>query len=239
MIGPDFIIIAFPKCGTTSLVENLEKHSKINMFYEVGNKESIYFHSDHMYKFGKKYYEDKIIPGKINGEKNPTYIWDHITCLNIKKKFPNIKVIIALRNPVDYLYSWYHQVYINSQCDDLECNECKKDIPTFDEFIDQPMEIKNSLFINHIIRAIDIFGKKNILFFIQENYEENSKRELDKIFNFLNIPCEKIDKIVKFKGERPNGDMKKEIRAKLLDRYESHNKALFKLIGFNIDKWNN
>ena len=239
MIGPDFIIIAFPKCGTTSLVENLEKHSKINMFYEVGNKESIYFHSDHMYSFGEKYYEDKIVSGKINGEKNPTYIWDHITCLNIKNNLPKIKVIIALRNPVDYLYSWYHQLHINSQCDDPECEECKKNIPSFEQFIDEPIQMKNSLFINHIIRALDIFGRENILFFVQEKYEKDSQKELDKIFNFLDLSSEKLNNIVKFKGKRPLGNMSIETRNKLINRYKKHNEALFKILKFRIEEWNN
>ena len=238
MIGPNFIIIGFPKCGTTSLVENLEKHSKINMFYDIGNKESVFFHSNQIYKFGEDFYKDKIVKGKINGEKNPTYIWDHITCMNIKRNLPNVKVIISLRNPVDYLYSWYHQVHINSQCDDPECKECKKDIPTFEEFINEPLQIKNSLFINHIIRAIDIFGRKNILFFIQEDYEENSQRELNKIFNFLNISPENLDNIIRFKGDRPYGDMKSETRKKLIERYKSHNSALFKILGFKVYSWN-
>ncbi len=33
MTKVEFVIIAFPKCGTTSLVENINKHSKINYLY--------------------------------------------------------------------------------------------------------------------------------------------------------------------------------------------------------------
>ena len=44
MTKVEFVIIAFPKCGTTSLVENLNKHSKINCYYDCGSKESKVFY---------------------------------------------------------------------------------------------------------------------------------------------------------------------------------------------------
>jgi hypothetical protein len=51
MTKVEFVIIAFPKCGTTSLVENLNKHSKINCYYDCGSKESILFHSKSFYRY--------------------------------------------------------------------------------------------------------------------------------------------------------------------------------------------
>jgi hypothetical protein len=105
MTKVEFVIIAFPKCGTTSLVENLNKHSKINCYYDCGSKESILFHSKSFYNIETRDKYDKyLIEGKINGEKNPTYIWNYFALMNILKYNPNMKVIICLRNPVDYIY---------------------------------------------------------------------------------------------------------------------------------------
>ena len=50
----EFVIIAFPKCGTTSLVDNLNKHSKINCYHDIGNNESILFHSKDFYNPEKR-----------------------------------------------------------------------------------------------------------------------------------------------------------------------------------------
>ena len=122
----DFVIIAFPKCGTTSLVDNLNKHSKVNVYYNCGSKESVLFHSGTFHNKEKREEHDKLlVEGKINGEKNPTYIWNTFSLLNIKEYNPNMKVIISIRNPVDYLYSWYHQLYINSK--PCGCSNCKKE----------------------------------------------------------------------------------------------------------------
>ena len=245
-IGPDFIIIGFPKCGTTSLVDNLGRHSKINMFYDVGNKESVYYHTSHYYKLGKDFYKNKLKPGMINGEKNPTYIWNNFTLLNIKRRLPNVKVIVSLRNPPDYLYSWYHQLYVNSNCN---CDDCKKrkeekkkkgiknNKLSFEDFIEMPHQVENSYFINHIIRAIDIFGKDKIHFIIQEEYEKDSQKELNKIFKFLGIKLENFEKITKFKGKRPDGLIDQYLRKKLVEKYKSHNEELFKILGYRIESW--
>jgi hypothetical protein len=280
-LGPDFIIIGFPKCGTTSLVDNLSKHSKINMFYDVGNKESVYYHTSHYYKLGKDFYKDKLKPGMVNGEKNPTYIWNTFTLLNIKRRLPNVKVIISLRNPPDYLYSWYHQLYVNSKCG---CEKCKKlaedkkngkaeenkveeqvenkpikklnvknkkkgkkfDVKlknkhnkeiTFEDFIKFPRQIENSYFVNHIIKAQDIFGKENTHILVQEEYEEDSQKELNKIFKFLGVEEENLKDIVKFKGKRPKGNIDPKIRVSLVKKYHTHNEQLFKILGNKIEAW--
>lgn len=238
-LGPDFIIIGFPKCGTTSLVDNLSRHSKINMFYDVGNKESVYYHTSHYYKMGNDFYKNKIKPGMVNGEKNPTYIWNNFTLLNIKRRLPNVKVIISLRNPPDYLYSWYHQLHVNSKkCDCEKCKNNKEENKmTFERFIEMPHQIENSYFINHIIRAIDIFGRKNIHFLVQEEYEQDSQKELNKIFSFLGLKHENFPEITKFKGKRPNGHIDQKLRNKLIKKYETHNKNLFNILGRKIEIW--
>ena len=119
----DFVIIAFPKCGTTSLVDNLNKHSKINVYHNTGSKESVLFHTKAFNNpIERKKHDELLVEGKMNGEKNPTYIWNMFALNNIKKYNPDMKVIISLRNPVNYLYSWYHQLFINNgKC---KCSKC-------------------------------------------------------------------------------------------------------------------
>lgn len=310
----EFVIIAFPKCGTTSLVDNLNKHSKINCYHDIGNNESILFHADTFYNAEKREkYEKYLVEGKINGEKNPTYIWNHFSLLNIHKYNPNMKVIICLRNPVDYIYSWYHQLYVNSKCGKGECEHCKnkKDengnesgdennvkeennddeleeleeqedidwnkilsengenmgqeeteesedseveepesssedeeneenkhkIISFRKFYLMENQKENSYFVNHIIRAIDIFGEENIHYMVQEEYDRDNQSELNKIFRFLGLEEEELEGLRKFKGERPNGDMDEKTRKYLEHRYKKHNKNLFKIIGRNIKHW--
>ena len=114
----NFVILGFPKCGTTSLVDNLNKHSKINVYYSrPWNKESMLFYQEVFNNIEKRQeYNKYLVEGKVNGEKNPTYIWRVYSLLNMKIHNPNMKVIICLRNPVDYLYSWYHQLFLNCNC---------------------------------------------------------------------------------------------------------------------------
>ena len=100
-----------------------------------------------------------------------------------------------------------------------------------------PHQIENSYFINHIIRAIDIFGRKNIHFLVQEEYEQDSQKELNKIFSFLGLKHENFPEITKFKGKRPNGLIDQKLRNKLVKKYETHNKNLFNILGRKIEIW--
>lgn len=148
MTKVEFVVIGFPKCGTTSLVDNLNKHSKINCYYDTGSKESVFFHSDYFYNNEtREKYEKYLVEGKINGEKNPTYIWNYFSLMNIQKYNPDMKLIICLRNPVDYIYSWYHQLFVNHKCKNNDENEKKdeeqnklQEDEKKDEALDKPLD---------------------------------------------------------------------------------------------------
>ena len=103
--GPDFIIIGTQKGGTTTLYRNLVKHPHI---LKATCKELHCFDLNHprnkLYKNDIEWYLDQF-PVKeshqITGEASPIYIFDPTTPELVHHYFPNVKLIVLLRNPVD------------------------------------------------------------------------------------------------------------------------------------------
>ena len=45
--------------------------------------------------------------GKIKGEFSTSYLWDESAAKRIYKEFPNVKIMICLRDPVERMFSQY------------------------------------------------------------------------------------------------------------------------------------
>ena len=106
MQGPDFIIIGAQRSGTTSLYNYLIEHQNIK---STSQKEIHYF--DNNYDKGLTWYSKKfpsIRKGiEITGEASPYYIFHPHAVNRISKDFPNVKLIVLLRNPIERAYSHY------------------------------------------------------------------------------------------------------------------------------------
>ncbi|HXL56917.1 MAG TPA: sulfotransferase [Chitinophagaceae bacterium] len=105
---PNFIIIGPPKCASTSLHFYLGQHPEI---FTSKIKETKFF-SQH-YKKGLAYYARYFKDAgnaKAIGEATPVYSFLPFVADHIKEHFPDIKLIICFRNPLDRTFSsWLMQ----------------------------------------------------------------------------------------------------------------------------------
>lgn len=104
---PDFIIIGVQKGGTTSLYKYLELHSlicpsltkEVHFFNDRYNKKPLIWYKAFMpISLSKK---QKVY------EATPSYIFHPEVADRIYKRFPKIKILIILRNPIERAYSHY------------------------------------------------------------------------------------------------------------------------------------
>jgi len=105
---PDFIIIGAQKCGTSSLHAYLEQHSEI----EGSIPKEIHFFDRDIY-LGKKLnsYRRHFLSGTnhLCFESSPSYLYAPGAAQNIYKYYPEIKLIVILRDPVKRAFSaWNH-----------------------------------------------------------------------------------------------------------------------------------
>jgi hypothetical protein len=105
---PNFIIIGPPKCASTSLHFYLGQHPEI---FTTKVKETRFFSLN--YDKGMDYYAEYFEDAgnaKAIGEATPSYSFLPFVADRIKQHFPDIKLILCFRNPMDRTFSsWLMQ----------------------------------------------------------------------------------------------------------------------------------
>lgn len=125
---PDFFIIGAPKCGTSAMYEYLKAHPDIFM---PAYKEPHFFAKDFVGQRHERFRKEADYFALFNaahgekrvGEASVWYLYSRCAAEEIHRFDPNARIIAMLRNPVDMLYSLYHQLYYTRN----------EDLPTFED----------------------------------------------------------------------------------------------------------
>lgn len=107
MQRPRFLILGFPKCGTTALASALAQHPDIVM---SDPKETHFF--DVHYERGWNWYLRTAFRGAAEGsalgEATPSYVFVPWALERIRRDLPDARLIVMLRNPIDRIWShWW------------------------------------------------------------------------------------------------------------------------------------
>lgn len=230
---PDFIIIGVQKGGTTSLFNYLKRHPDL----ELSSSKEVHYYDIH-YSKGLHWYRSffpYMTSGKITGEATPYYIFHPQAAYRIKKDLPGVKLIVMLRDPVHRAYSHYQM-------------ERKKDIiATFENAIaNEPERIATEtiklirdpeyrsmphMTYSYLSRGryseqlkiwFNYFSKDQFLFIKSEDFFDNPKEELKKVYSFLKIECVFPD----------------ELRPANVGNYPVINEITRKRLTFEFAEWN-
>jgi len=259
-ILPDFLIIGFPKCGTTSLYEYLIQHPDIHP--PVG-KEIDYF--DRLYHKGLNWYKvrfpvifqknyiNKILGKKfLTGEATPRYIIHPHAPKRIKKIIPNSKFIVLLRNPVDRAFS-HHQMNLKNDyeyCsfDEAIKNEKKRIEGRYEKMIkdqnyyswdyDLFAYMQQGIYFDKIKKWFDVFPKEQFLFLQSEIFLKNPSIVYHQALKFLKLSKWEPEEYRLFKKRSDEqSNINPQLRKQLNEFFKPHNEKLFELIGTRFD-WN-
>lgn len=251
---PDFLIIGAAKCGTSSLAAGLAAHPGVSLL-----PQEVHYFSKHTHKDDQEYLALFDCPGKVQGEKSPTYLY-YLHCHeDIYRLLPEVKLIIILRDPIKRAYSNWNMRYndkrlISQGCrfnqnhprvEHLQCLD-------FDALVDYylahqedlarvfqpPLDIiHRGLYVEQIEHLLHFFQKKNLLILLAERFFKDRKKGYEEICSFLNIPFFDPGNI----GIQKKGLYKKDIsetaRQKLHRFYLPFNHGLCNLLGQEIPEW--
>ncbi len=188
----NFVGIGAAKSGTTWLANRLKNHPDICLSEP---KEVNYFNTTppmaDRYLYGRsenpnrkrsiKWYKDHFRhcqSGKLIGEFSPIYLSDEKAPGNINANFPDIKILLCLRNPVERAYSHYW----------MYRNYFKVEHRSFEQAIkEEPYYIETGKYYKHLNHYLIFFDKKQIKIIFHDDIREHPGKVLCSVFNFLNV----------------------------------------------------
>jgi len=179
--------IGVPRAGTTWLFKCLQEHPQLCIPEEKDlhffNKVNPFFKS-HLaswkYEAGMNWYGSHFgscKPHHLKGEIGTQYFFDPDCPRLIHKHFPNIKLLVILRNPIDRLYSEYQKTRI------------KYNLPPLEQVIgSEKTFVETGFYDNHLRRYLSLFAQENILVLVYEDIAKNPRAFINNVCTFLGLP---------------------------------------------------
>lgn len=238
---PNFVIVGFPKCGTTSLHYYLDDHPEIFMpkqkelhYFTAkilksqnkgpGDNSVNQFHIDSFQAY-KQHFKKAQKKHKAIGDASPSYINYPETIPDIKEKLgADIKIIIVLRDPIRRAFSNYlHLVRENREklsfFDALQAEEVRREIGYSDFWYYK----WNSLYA----KKVEIFKKAfdEVYIMTNENLKQNPLQSIQKLYKFLGVDANYKPQNLS-KQYNPGGLYKQNLITKLIFRQSGLRRVL-------------
>ena len=174
-----FFAVGPQRTGSTWLHKVMENHPAIGL--PVGIKETMFF--DKFYHKGINWllsHYDMPDEDREYGEVAPTYFASDIVMNRIKSHYPDCKIFINIRNPVQHAYSMYlHESSkgrIKGELSDIINNS--------------PEKLRSSTYSEWIPKWQQAFGIENVCLIWMDQIEKNPQGVYKEVCEFLGISAE-------------------------------------------------
>jgi hypothetical protein len=186
-----FLGIGAEKCGTTWIADCIRQHPEI---YLPQKKELFFFNSvdPHYLRIRNKRYDKGISwycshfkksGKKYSGEFSPTYFYEELAAKRINKHFPDIKLILILRDPVNRAFSQYlHDKRIGA----IKNISFEKAIKNYSNYIEKGKYYK------YLKIFYKYFKRSQIKVIILDDVEENPKKVIRDLLKHIGVKDTKI-----------------------------------------------
>jgi hypothetical protein len=133
---------------------------------------------------------------KIIGDPSVWYLYSQKAAYEIRDLFPDARILIMLRNPIEMFYSLYYQFLHDG-----------KIMPAFEIFLAKENEIRQkenpffnegkrlvhhihtdmAMFYEQVKRYFDVFGQENVKVIIYDDFQQNTQQVYQDTLNFLKV----------------------------------------------------
>jgi hypothetical protein len=193
---PNFFIVGAAKSGTTSLADYLGQHPDI---YMSPVKEPFFFVPDTGLKDYGEYLKlfKKSGDAKAVGEASTGYLFDESAARSLRKHFPDARIIIILRNPVNMAFSyWQYMQVIGNEAKSFEeaISERERAYRMTEEFKRSCVNwwasyiyLDRALYFGQVKRYLDLFGRQRVKVYVFEEFFADLPRYCRDVFEFLGV----------------------------------------------------
>ncbi|MDG2201638.1 MAG: sulfotransferase [Phycisphaerales bacterium] len=261
-----FLMVGCQRCGTTWIDAALRDHPEV---FLPAEKQSYFF--DRNYDKGIDWYLEKfssVDSGKVAvGEIATGYCLLDVIPL-VARHFPDIRILMVVRHPVDRLMSNYQVRKQEQGWSSLEqAMEADSDL------------LARSRYAEQLDALLEYWPREQVKVFFQEDLARDDRSYFQDICGFLGVDADietrqfgqiknsamfprvrrtftalglrpvldrlsrsaignTVRRVKKQSGKRGYATMKPALRQRLLDEFRPHNKRLAELTGRNLDHWN-
>jgi len=180
----DFVGVGAAKSGTTWLAKCLSEHPQLCMAEPMALN---YFCEKAIWpefrvnrRIGPQWLAERFIhckSGQLLGEFSPNYLCDPQSPQLIIRHNPECRLIFCFRHPVQAVVSFYHEIGKESPVAD-----------TFEGFLDDnPQILRMGFYHLHARAFLEVFPRKQCLFLLFDDIEEDATTILQQCFSFLGV----------------------------------------------------
>ena len=244
MRNNNFFIIGAQRCGTTYLYHQLDEHPEICMAKPI-RPEPKFFLEPAEYKKGKEYYVGKYFKSctqSVRGEKSTSYIEFESALERIRNFFPEAKIMIVLRNPVDRALSNYRfsvkngfetrtpeEVFLHKKK-----NPYSGPLPSVSPFD----YLRRGEYIRYVKKVFNYYHPHQVQVVVFEHMIAN-KENLADIYNFLGVdplfqPAS-VDKVIN--ASEGVEEVSEEVFQALRQHFFPLNRELEEFLQINLNCW--
>ncbi len=237
---PKFIIIGSQRCGTTSLYTYLAEHPQIL----TPIKKEMDFFSWHFHR-GIDWYlaHFPLMPeGEefVTGEASPSYFDYREAPKRVYSAFPEAKLIVLLRNPVDRAISHFYRLrelnWEGRSIDRAISDEIER-LNQNPEYIigEEPGNyLARGRYIEFIKNWLAFFPREQLLILKSEDFYENVGETVQQVLAFLDLPEYQLSE---YQNANPGSYQRvnESIRELLSDYFKPYNQELEEYLGRKFD----
>jgi len=206
---PNLFVVGEPKCGTTALIDFLGQHPDIfTTKFEVGAFQEDLMASKDRWRGRKKGYHlgrakklykklfDKVEDEVVIGEATTGNIWSKVAARKIHDFNPSARIIILVRNPVDFLYSLHSQYVVNLDESVKEFRKALELEPRRRKGLDLPRQVpfpemlyysEMTQFTEHIKRYLEVFPRKQVKLIVYDDFKRDNAKVYEEVLGFLGV----------------------------------------------------
>lgn len=184
----DFIGIGAYKSGTTWLVQCLREHpdvciphiKEIEFFcHKFKDGKFVYSNYDKGLNWYKKQFRECDDHASCWGEFSNAYLYDENAPRLIKKAFPNVKLLLCLRNPVDRMYSGF-------LWEELNFNRKKYKGFSLEKIIGSK-HVEQSMYGKYVKNYLKLFKRDDICVMLYDDIVEKPEKVIANVYRFLEL----------------------------------------------------
>ena len=255
--GPDFLVIGAKRGGTTSIYNYLLEHpSVLPLFPGRQHIKGVHYY-DSEYRRGLNWYRSHFpievgghhvarptVDPAIVGEASPYYLFHPLAAARLASDFPDVRLIVLLRDPVERAYSHFK-----------ERTHHGGETLTFEEALDAEKErlrgeaeritaepgyrsvehenhsyVAQGRYLDMLPRWFELFPREQFHIAASEDFYADPERYVNEVWSFLGLAPHRLTNRKRY-NYLPAPDIRPETHQRLHEVLAEHNRGLEELLG--------